>query len=146
MKLCIGCNLDKSLSDFWGDKKAKDKKQAYCISCKGEQRKVWRENGGRKYHRDYMRRVRQETREKLIDLLGAKCKGCGIEDRRVLQIDHIEDGGALHRMKFGGLGGLKYYQDMLKSTQIGENKYQILCANCNYIKAQDFHKLKMTKL
>lgn len=132
MKICRRCGKFKKLEFFW-------KNQSYCIDCKNDQRKIWKEEqGGKKYHRDYMRKARREIRERLIDLLGGICNGCGITERRVLQIDHIANGGAVHRKKFG-IGGYQYYKDMIKSIELGEKKYQLLCANCNYLKALDAH-------
>ena len=143
MKICSKCKIKKPNTSFWKSKKNKDGDQGYCIECALAWRKIWKEErGGKKYHRDYMRKARRDLREKLIDLLGAKCMGCGIIDRRLLQIDHIKDGGATHRKKFT-VAGYQYYKDMVKSIEKGENKYQLLCANCNYLKALNSH-LKIT--
>ena len=69
-------------------------------------------------------------RELILWLLGNKCARCGFTDSRALQIDH-KNGGA---NKEGRLRGSKYYKEILESIERGEEKYQLLCANCNWIK------------
>lgn len=70
---------------------------------------------------------RDAKRKMVIDYLGGKCKRCGFEDIRALQIDHIYGGGREDRK----IGLYKFWQNVLK---IGSEKYQVLCANCNTIK------------
>lgn len=63
-----------------------------------------------------------------IKILGGKCVVCGINDHRVLQIDHI-NGGGVEEVKTIG----RY--NMVSKILVGEtNVYQLLCANCNWIK------------
>jgi len=144
MKRCYKCGIEKDYKDFWKCSARKDGYQSCCIECAKKIRNEWKSKGGGvKYHRDYMRRVRRELREHLIDVLGARCAGCGTTDRRVLQIDHIKNGGAQHRKTFGGVGNYQYYRDMEKRIQSGSKEFQLLCANCNYIKAIEYHKEKM---
>jgi len=64
-------------------------------------------------------------------LLGNKCKGCGVDDFRVLQIDHIEGGGRNEKKK---LTSVRYQSFVLLSILNKEKRYQLLCANCNWIK------------
>ena len=71
----------------------------------------------------------------IYGVLGSKCIKCGFVDIRALQIDHINGDGAEHRKKNGNSNS--YYSSILKSVIAGENKYQILCANCNFIKARE---------
>lgn len=94
---------------------------------------------GRKpnYQRDYLRRLRQSA----IDILGGKCINCGFSDIRALQIDHINGGGSKERkeLKCGG----NFHRLVLKSFLNNENKYQLLCANCNWIKRVVNEELNM---
>jgi hypothetical protein len=60
---------------------------------------------------------------------GAKCVGCGFEDHRALNLDHIAGGGSEHRRN--SPSGTIYLQ--LKRLGYPEG-YQVLCANCNSIK------------
>lgn len=64
-------------------------------------------------------------------LLGGICVECGFSDSRALQIDHVNGGGVREKK---GRHGSVYYQDVLASIAKGEIKYQLLCANCNWIK------------
>lgn len=94
------------------------------------------------YNREYMRKKRSDgvgsacsdyyklTRNKIIELLGRRCVRCSFDDIRALQIDHIAGGGRQDRIK----SGKKYYFLVLGSVVEKENKYQLLCANCNWIK------------
>ena len=74
------------------------------------------------YHKKTNHKRRLET---LILAGGIKCVKCGFSDWRALQVDHINGGGSKNR-----LDSLKLKVDIKKSPQ----KYQILCANCNWIK------------
>lgn len=65
-----------------------------------------------------------------------KCVHCGINDIRVLQLDHINAGGTNHRKHLRTLGiplaGSHFYK-WLQLNKYPEG-YQVLCANCNWIK------------
>lgn len=60
------------------------------------------------------------------------CKMCGIDDIRVLVIDHIKNDGCEERKK---MSYSTFYRKILKMSaeEIAE-KYQILCRNCNWIR------------
>ncbi len=68
-----------------------------------------------------------KKRAEVISYLGGKCCKCGFTDIRALQIDHIAGGGTEERRQYGGISLLN---KMLKTLHI----YQLLCANCNWIK------------
>lgn len=80
------------------------------------------------YQRNYLRNLR----ESVVVILGGKCVKCGFDDKRALQIDHINGGGSKERKKMGLNGS--FHSHVLKSFIEKENKYQLLCANCNWIK------------
>jgi len=69
----------------------------------------------------------REYRARVLDMLGPVCVKCGFIDPRALQINHINGGGDRERKRRGGTG---YYRAMLSDP----DSYQILCANCNWIK------------
>ena len=75
----------------------------------------------------YFRMRAHRARKKVIEALGGKCVKCGFSDWRALQIDHINGGG--HRE----LKILTRYK-MYKLAAAFPKKYQLLCANCNWIK------------
>ena len=79
------------------------------------------------------RRNREKWRElknKIFDKYGGKCVKCGIDDFRVLQIDHV-NGGGRQEFKQYTTGYYQYYKRVLSDDT---GKYQLLCANCNWIK------------
>lgn len=72
---------------------------------------------------EYAQRVRHEAKV----FLGGKCVRCGFDDFRALQIDHIDGGGTKELRKLGSPG-------VARKVLRGEPGYQLLCANCNWIK------------
>lgn len=75
------------------------------------------------------RTYHKNTRRALITLLGGKCKQCGFTDIRALQIDHVNGGGAKEKRMTKN-----FYNYMLNKAINGSKDYQVLCANCNWIK------------
>lgn len=73
-----------------------------------------------------------EIRKKLVAELGGKCAECGNTNQNVLQVDHIH-GGGIKELKEKGRYWM--YKDALQLAYDGTNdKYQLLCANCNWEK------------
>lgn len=80
------------------------------------------------YMREKARRYAIEVREQLFRKLGNKCARCGFADIRALQLDHIYgDSGEAKRTH----RSTRYYRQVLRDVAVN---YQILCANCNWIK------------
>jgi len=77
-------------------------------------------------------KFRNLWKRKSFLLLGSKCTKCGFLDERALQIDHIKGDG--HRDKDVRSNTWGYYKTVYDSVVMLENKYQLLCANCNWIK------------
>lgn len=84
---------------------------------------------------------KQRLKDKAYIRLGNKCSNpaCqwlnldgtrGCTDRRCLQIDHVNDDGSEER-KIEGYYTDKVYLSVLDDE---EGRYQLLCANCNWIK------------
>ena len=74
-------------------------------------------------------------RSAVLELLGNKCVKCGFSDPRALQIDHVNGGGMQERRDLKHKGsGKKYHNVVIKSVLNKEGRYQLLCANCNWIK------------
>lgn len=73
---------------------------------------------------------RIKRRIAVLGILGNKCTMCGFNDPRALQIDHINGGGHKERREIKGT----YSYHVIESVLNKENKYQLLCANCNWIK------------
>lgn len=87
-----------------------------------EKYKSW----ARSWRKKYLRKLRI----KVINQFGGKCVNCGFNDWRALQIDHINGGGRKDPEVLKKT--YSYHKYLLKTKDI--NKYQLLCANCNWIK------------
>lgn len=93
----------------------------------------------KQYYSERAKKYRKSTRERILDKYGRRCNNpaCqwlnadgtrGCTDTRCLQLDHIDGGGNKERDELSGVGVyLKALNDMT-------NSYQLLCANCNWIK------------
>lgn len=106
----------------------------------GTRNKSWIQKGGKKedhpnwkggfnqkkYNLDYARNLRNSV----IEIMGAKCVRCGFDDKRALQIDHINSDGRKER----GISKIIFHRKVISSFLKKENRYQLLCANCNWIK------------
>jgi len=103
----------------------------YIQDCIEEWHKEKREHS-RKYLREYVKAKRKELRLKIIEMLGAKCCRCGFADYRALQIDHVYGKGKKDKKRFGS--NYTYYKYVLGQINDGSKNYQLLCANCNWIK------------
>ena len=66
-------------------------------------------------------------RDKVFEKLGDQCNQCGFSDKRALQLDHVNGGGTKERKK-------KSFMLYKLAIEDINNNYQILCANCNWIK------------
>lgn len=69
-------------------------------------------------------------KSRVYQLLGNKCSNCGFSDIRALQIDHVNGGGSNKERNRNS----SYYKKVAKSIEKNEKEFQILCANCNWIK------------
>lgn len=144
-KKCASCGIIKSIEQFQKMRRGHMMELTTCSDCRTIQRARYMENREkiiprtiefnkkhaayrRGYMRDYMRGVREEAMMKL----GRRCARCGFDDPRALQIDHVNsDGFAELRGQFSGY---KYLKKVIADT---DGRYQILCANCNWIKRHD---------
>ena len=79
-----------------------------------------------------------ELEEHLFAILGHKCATCGFSDRRALQVDHIKGGSYRYKQAGNSLSRRWYFVRLLR-LPVDElrRKYQILCANCNWIKRSE---------
>ncbi len=85
---------------------------------------------------EYVRTKNKNFRLKVLSCLGNKCKRCGFSDRRALQIDHLNGGGVKEKKL---LGEYRMYKQVMNDTS---NKYQLLCANCNWIKRYENNEFR----
>ena len=74
----------------------------------------------------------KRKRYEIFDVLGgAECTKCGFSDWRALQIDHINGGGNKEVKTFTSVS--QYNKNILENPSL----YQVLCANCNWIKRSE---------
>lgn len=118
--------------------KNKDKKKAYDkewrLKNKDElivkKKKYWLKIKDKKNPEN--KKKNRDIRRKVLELLGGKCVHCGFSNPRALQIDHIQNNGAIERKN---CKVEQLYRKILKMNKKDwETEYQLLCANCNYIK------------
>jgi len=83
------------------------------------------------------KKIVSELRFSIFKKYGSRCIKCGFSDWRALQIDHVNGGG---KKETKNLSRIHYYQKVLQDT---ENRYQILCANCNWIKRIEKSELNL---
>lgn len=88
----------------------------------------------RKYPKIFSTNTR-EIRNEIIRLLGSKCAKCGFSDTRALQIDHVYNNGSKERNAMGQRG--MYIKMYIEIKSGNTYNYQVLCANCNWIKRYD---------
>lgn len=86
-----------------------------------------------------LREKRAGIREEIINLMGGKCSSCGFDDHRALQIDHVNSDGKDHRKIFANRA-FAYYKDIRDSFVSGDGRFQLLCANCNWIKRHELEE------
>lgn len=78
-------------------------------------------------------------RIKVLEKFGSACNRCGFSDTRALQIDHINGGGT---KDLRSKSTSRHLNEVLRDV---DNKYQLLCANCNWIKKSE-NKENRTRL
>ena len=91
------------------------------------------------YYRKNIIRKLAQSRERWkiarLELLkqvgGTKCKICNFSDYRALQVDHLNGGGRKELRENKSIRSVKLY---MKHILNNPDRYQILCANCNWIK------------
>jgi len=100
----------------------------------------WARN--KEYKRAHDKEVRDAYRIKAIEIMGGKCVHCGYDDFRALQIDHIDGSGAEDRRKRPSRTLTRLIAQGLEPL----GNYQLLCANCNWIKKLENKEVGRPKL
>jgi hypothetical protein len=67
----------------------------------------------------------------VLAAFGWKCIRCGFDDLRALQVDHMNGGGCQERKR------LRNQAAFNKKVLADQTGYQLLCANCNWIKRHE---------
>lgn len=115
-KKCPKCQEVKFVEGFHIALKRADGLRAWCKVCE----------------RASYRTKSAGVRNQVFDKLGHSCNHCGFTDKRALQIDHVNGGGNKEHAEFSNT--VSYLRKVLIDT---DGTYQILCANCNWIKKSE---------
>lgn len=88
----------------------------------------------REYYRSRNRLLFYDARVKVLSYLNPelKCEKCGIDDIRLLTIDHINNDGYQERKNKTAYQIYKKIVEMPLSA--ARKKYQVLCRNCNWLR------------
>lgn len=121
VRTCTRCKVEKPIGAFGSSKKTWDGRGTWCADCM------------REYNRLEMRRLVKELRSYCLQKLGGQCLRCGFSDARALQIDHVNGGGS-KESRTTRLGTPRYYRKVFAAVA---GIYQLLCANCNWIKRHE---------
>ncbi len=101
----------------------------------GKARRQGAEGDYVRYYHTYWRKT-NSIRVRIILALGGKCVRCGFDDIRALQIDHINGGGTKDRAAFKNT----YQYEKYVFEHLDSGGYQVLCANCNWIKRDEMQE------
>lgn len=129
--------------------KKNNNRHRLCRKCAKQHRKDYiNVLQNKRYYKDHQK-TKKEARERgakyrkakrleVISALGGKCVKCGFSDWRALQIDHVNSDGAWERtMQSRSISA--FHNKVIREKDKG--RYQLLCANCNWIK-----RYKITRL
>jgi hypothetical protein len=82
----------------------------------------------KQYQSEATSKTYRKWRDQVFDVLGRVCVRCGFNDTRALQFDHINGGGSHEARTLGSR--TRFFKRILADP----SGYQVLCANCNWIK------------
>lgn len=148
-KMCGRCEVVKPVAEFHRHRRRPDGLNWDCKACIKAHRKLHPQKvhpltdaqrraqvaATKRWERRHPERKRQcrrawyhKLKAKVFDKLGRACVECGYSDERALQVDHVHGGGTMERES---MSRDTYLQRVLAAPP---GKYQVLCANCNWIK------------
>lgn len=154
-KVCSMCGETKPINQFYPHKYCKDGICSYCKKCASEKDKVYRaknkiklratrviwEQKTKEHRRKYVNSKYRELKDKVIDHYGGKCVICGFDNKLALCIDHVNGNGLKERKS---IGVVRMMREIVKNNY--PDKYQILCANCNQIKAIEKGEIPVSEI
>jgi hypothetical protein len=132
--------IDRSISSKWSDEERLEHRRN-----KLKEYRITHPEYGHNYYINNLEHERERSRVKskaerirrrkeLLAFLGGKCVRCGFSDWRALQIDHVDGHGKDHRRELGSKFSSQFRKEVMTDTT---GKYQLLCANCNWIKREE---------
>ncbi|MBI4991589.1 hypothetical protein HZB96_05880 [Candidatus Gottesmanbacteria bacterium] len=87
---------------------------------------------------NHERNANKKAKEEIFKILGKKCSKCGFDDIRALQVDHKNGDGYKDRHS---RSVRKVFYKIRKSPR----GFQMLCANCNWIKRVENKEYAISK-
>jgi hypothetical protein len=151
-KQCTKCQCVKPLADFTKHVHGPGGFNWWCRLCTNTVNKQWRvanpekqryegswQHRNPEWRRKNLSDKYRALKQKVLRAYGSRCATCGFEDERALQLDHVHENGAEDRRKRTPLQRL---QQIVADNY--PDDYQILCANCNTIKACERGTLRFT--
>lgn len=78
-----------------------------------------------------MKKYKENVKDYVFSLYGNKCANCGFNDKRALQLDHKN--GCKEKQGDYERGGIGLYYAIYLGRR-NKDDFQLLCANCNWIK------------
>lgn len=87
-------------------------------------------------NRSYSKASHRKYRDAVLELLGGVCKRCGFSDSRALQVDHVYGDGNKERV------ACRNSRSLLAKILYSPERYQLLCANCNWIKREENNEVR----
>ena len=116
--------------DYYQKNKDRLKEYSRVYHEKNKEKRKEHKRSYRLKNKELIRKRNQELRLELLEAVGGLvCKKCGFDDWRALQVDHVSGNGAEERKTQS-----QNYLAMIKQVREVPKKYQVLCANCNWIK------------
>ena len=128
---CIGCKENREESQFTHSAIANSR--FICRPCNSIRTKRYREKLGstaRIYESNKAKRLRFVNKIRVVGILGRQCKGCGIKDIRILEVNHKNGNGTKELKECGGSNVL--YR-LIAQGKRQTNDLELLCANCNVL-------------
>ncbi|MEM2938800.1 MAG: hypothetical protein QXU95_00795 [Candidatus Bathyarchaeia archaeon] len=117
MRACIAC----------GRTFVPDKFHPYQRFCSQQCKWRFHSGDGRK------KKIYYELRFKAIESLGGRCVICGIDDKYMLTIDHIDNNWK--KDPFSRRNKRALYRYVLNNAESARKRFQVLCWNHNSMKA-----------
>lgn len=145
MKVCSKCSKEKPLIDFYKSVKSTGGHRSSCKSCCNAARKewflknkeknyknttIWKENNRDRYN-ELSRNSRTRQRLRVLEMVGKgilKCSRCGCDVIALLEINHINGGGAQEVKRKNTV----FYGKILRGDRSLDD-LNILCKMCNIL-------------
>lgn len=145
-KRCCVCKAWKPIRDFHNNRSTLDRLCWACKPCtnacnRASSKAHYHERRARKrqYYAQYDKSERRRVlvsnkyralKSAVIAGYGGRCRECGFDDHRALQIDHVAGNGSAERKS--GEAPTTFLRRLIRERF--PSAYQLLCANCNMIK------------